>query len=273
VYGERSEHWSEATMSDRRRVAVALLVVLGVVATWRTSVRTGDLNHGRARRGIGADLGRLGGSAYADATRHTEMRIAETRRRLAERPHDSRLLLRLANLCYRRAYSHALESYSTDPVSARQLEDGDDRQYRDWMRKALQHDPGGDLREAVRAARLGLAWARDPARRWELLRSLARAECARGAHDRELNALKEGQALRPDDPDVLGRLARAYGEVGDVLAVEETLEQAWRAALSRGAPAAVAAGPSRSMGPADARWASSALDGDEWLAELYLHPP
>jgi hypothetical protein len=218
------------------------------------------------------------GLEYADAARHLDARISQTRLSLKKRPQDTRLLLRLANLRYQRAYTRALDAYSADPTAARHLESGDDRHYHAWMQRALYRDPSGDLRESARVARLGLELARDPERRWELLRCLARTECARGAHDRELKALEAGQALRPGDPDVLSRLARAYGETGDRLALEETLEDAWQAARRRGMdapgalaePAAASGAPPR---PEDRRWASTAHDGDEWVSGLYVHAP
>jgi len=260
-------------MTERGRAALILLGILGLAAMWRTGVRAGERDS-RIRSPIGADRTRPLGVDATDAARHLETRVEDVRRRLAERPREARLHLRLANLCYQRAYSRALEAYAADPAAARRLEEGDDRHYREWMRKALERDPSGDLRAAARAARAGLAFERNPGRRWELLRSLARTECARGAHDRELQALEEGQSLRPDDPEVLTRLAHAYGEIGDPLAVEETLEQAWRAARRRGA-GSVSAPESApgATGRADSRWASSALDGDEWLSGLYLRSP
>lgn len=256
-------------MSRVGRVAVALLVILVLAALWRTAVRAGDRN-ARPPGGIPAPGG-LG--EPVEAARHLEMRLGEIRRRLSERSTDPRLHLRLANLHYQRAYSRALEAFAAHPAAAKALEEGDDRKYREWMRKALARDVGGDLGESTRAARSGLAHAHEPERRWELLRSLARTECARGAHDREVAALEEGKRLRPRDPEVLSRLTRAYGEVGDLLALEESMEQAWRIQRGRGPwpPAASRPAPKAAAfaRPIDRPWASSAQDGDEWLSGVY----
>jgi hypothetical protein len=239
--------------------------VLGLVTAWRTGVRAG----GRERRPAwvsAADGLEIGSESYGSAARHCDRRLADARAELRARPEDASLLFRIARYHWQRAQLLALDAYSGEPAAGHSLEAEPEAEYRKWMKSALARDPSGDLREAARLTRMALARGREPARRWELLRHLARTECARGRHDAELRALREGAALRPRDPDVLGRLARAQGETGDLIARERTLERLWRDLRARGEELP----PRREFGPSSI-WFSPAADGDAWMEGLCLH--
>lgn len=263
---------------ERGRALLALVALLALAALWRTGVRAGDEP---VRRHACEPAPPVVCAEYAEAVEHLTKRLGQVKRRLEEDPRAPELLYRLSSLYWQRAQLRALDAYTADAERAGRLEGGDDRDYHTWMARALARDAGGDLREAARAARVGLSRERDPESRWRLLRALARAECARGHHDLELKALEEAARLRPDDLEVLRRLARTYGEIGDLLAAEVTLERAWqrrRACARDPQPAAdprrpalgeEVLGPDLSL-PGDHRWASTAHDGDEWIAGLYI---
>jgi len=247
------------------RVALAALAVAGLVIAWRTGVRAGgrEPRPGWTRE---EDAPEIGSESYAAAARRCDQRLADARAALRTRPGDSALLFRIARYHWQRAQLVALGGYPENTSTAHTLESESEAEYRAWMKSALARDPDGDLRESARVTRGALALERAPTRRWWLLRHLARTECARGRHRAELEALREGAALRPGDPDVLQRLARAQEETGDLLAQERTLEHAWRAARARGSEATWGNEPG-----ARHVWFSPAADGDAWMEGLCLH--
>jgi tetratricopeptide (TPR) repeat protein len=247
------------------RVTLGALAVVGLLIAWRTGVRAG----GRAPRPgwmSEESAPEIGSESYAAGARRCDQRLAEAGAALRARPGDASLLFRLARYHWQRAQLLALDAYGGIPTTAHTLESESEADYRAWMRTALARDPDGDLRESARLTRRALANERAPNRRWWLLRHLARTECARGRHHAELEALEEGAALRPEDPDVLQRLARAQEETGDPLAQERTLERAWRAARARGGEVTWGNEPG-----ARHVWFSPAADGDAWMEGLCLH--
>jgi tetratricopeptide (TPR) repeat protein len=252
------------------RAALAALAVIGLVTAWRTGVQAGG--HERARAWLWQNEALAPGESYASAARHCDRRLAEMRAALRAHPDDPRLLLRMARYHWQRAQLLALEACPDATEVAQEPEPAAEAEYQKWMRAALARDATGDLREAARVVRRALTRERRPEQRWPLLRHLARTECARGRHVAELEALREGAAQRPRDPDVLERLARAYGEIGDPLAQERTLERLWRAQRSQGGQLA----PRREAGecagaPPPRAWLSPAVDGDAWMDGLRLH--
>jgi hypothetical protein len=245
------------------RVALAALAMLGLVTAWRTGVRAGGPEP-RPTWASEVDGLEIGTESYAAAARHCGRRLAQARAELRARPMDTCLLFRIARYHWQRAQLLALDAYSGHP-SAHSLEPASETEYQKWMKAVLARDASGDLREAARVSRLALAHERLPERRWWLLRHLARTECARGRHEAELSALQAGAALRPHDPDVLARLARAQGETGNLIAQERTLERLWRDARARGEEISPRDEPGASH-----VWFSPAADGDAWMDGLSL---
>jgi tetratricopeptide (TPR) repeat protein len=252
------------------RAALAALAITGLVTAWRTGVQAGE--HDLPPVWLRESETLAPGESYASAARHCDRRLAEMRAALCAHPDDPRLLLRMARYHWQRAQLLALDAYPDATEAAQEPEPAAEAEYQKWMRAALARDATGDLREAASVIRRALARERLPEQRWLLLRHLARTECARGRHVVELEALREGAVLRPHDPDVLERLARAYGETGDPLAQERTPERLWRAQRSQGGQLA----PRREAGecagaPPPRAWLSPAADGDAWMDGLRLH--
>jgi tetratricopeptide (TPR) repeat protein len=246
------------------RAVLGALAVAGMVTAWRTGVQAGASERSTAWLWEGKEP--APGESYASAARHCDRRLAEVRTALGAHPNDPRLLLRMARYHWQRAQLLALDAYPGGADVVQEPEPAAEAEYQKWMRAALARDASGDLREAAFATRRALARERRAEQRWPLLRHLARTECARGRHAEELEALREGARLCPDDPDVLERLARAYGETGDPLAQERTLERLWRDMRAQGNQIA----PQHDSGAARA-WLSPAADGDAWMDGLCLH--
>lgn len=262
------------------------MVVVGLLGLWWTGVQAGSRNRAIPADENWGDGEPISDAIYSTAVRDLDSRLHEARARLRREGEDSRLLHRIAGYHWQRAQFLALDTYSRYPGGTQAPEPPSEAHYRRWMRAALARDTSGDLREASRAVRRALAHEGRPMRRWWLLRHLSRTECARGRHEVELQALREGLALLPEEPEILLRMARAFGEAGDRVAQENTLERLWQVERSRAAelPPATPGLPggavprSLAVTPPPARpdenvWASTAYDGDEWLQGLCLKPP